>query len=486
MTRSWLLLLNKHPVIFAFLASVLLSVVAILDREIISRDGAFYIYISQYASAHGFQAAFDLFNWPWYSMLIAAGNDISGLPHELVAYVLTVLFMAGTCALTVSIVDKIYPAARWWSVLLVLSIPVYNELRGEIIRESGFWFFVALSIWLVATKGAASWRVGLLFQASVVLACFFRLEAAFLVFAAGLYFLFIDRAAGLQQRLIKVVRFNSGFLLFFCSAFLYVVFFDAQLGSRIAYYSGVLDPLVFFASIEAISDQFAEVALRRWSHSDAAVIVVSGIIFALVWRTIVYTGVSAVLILYAAGRSELGRACSRFKLGVAAVGVYFIVLFVFFVQERFVNSRYMAVLLLMATPLLSIAVFEFSRKHEKAARFIMYVSLLFILANVISFGDKKTHYAQVADWVKNNTSAQDRILYDDPRIAYYAERPWPDNNLSFQQVVDQGRQDEYDYLMFELGKNRVPSEEVIAGFETLADFSNRKRTIYIVRKNDRI
>ena len=477
---------NNKAVAFVFFASVLLSIVAILDRAVISKDGALYVYVAQYVSVNGLGSAFDLFDWPWYSILIALISNVSGIPHDVVAYVLSVIFMAGTCALVVSMVDKVFSEARWWAVLLVLSVPVYNEFRGEIIRESGYWFFVVLSIWLVLSKAkeSVSWSWGALFQLSVIYACLFRLEAVFLVFAVGFYFFIMDRGSGFRGGLVSALKFSSLFFVFLLSAFIYIVFFDAQLGFRVAHYSNILNPLYFIGSVEDLSDQFANAALRRWSHSDATVIVVSGMLFALVWRIIGYAGVSSFLLLFPAGRLELLKACSRFKLNLAAISVYFCVLFIFFIQMKFVNSRYAAVLLLMAVPLLSVAVYGFSKRHKKAGRLIVYVSLVFMLANVVSFSDKKTHYIPIANWIKNNTSEEDRVHYDDPRIAYYAGRPWPENSFNFQQILDQGRQDDYDYLMLEVGKNGEKSEAAMAEFETLAEFSTRKRTIYILTKKD--
>ena len=96
----------KDPVCFTFISSIILSLIAIFGTVTIGKDGAFYVDIARSISSNGLSVAFDRFDWPWYSILIAAIHNATSLDHEYIAYFCTVLFMAGTCSLIVSIKKK--------------------------------------------------------------------------------------------------------------------------------------------------------------------------------------------------------------------------------------------------------------------------------------------------------------------------------------------------------------------------------------------
>ena len=179
----------KEPVRLTFIISVVLSLVAIFGVVTIGKDGAFYIDIAQSVSEQGIPVAFDRFNWPWYSILIAITHNLTKLSHEFIAYSYTVLFMAGSCALVVSLVKRKTPEAAYWAALLVLSLPSFNEFRDSIIRETGFWFFIVLTIWLVVSNSTISFSKGLAIQLATICAAFFRLEALFILPAIFIFLL---------------------------------------------------------------------------------------------------------------------------------------------------------------------------------------------------------------------------------------------------------------------------------------------------------
>ncbi len=134
------------PVQIAFLGSLLLSLIAIAGTLTLAKDAARYLYVSQQIVEQGPRVAFDLFSWPWFSLLLAATQRLSGLPLELTAYLWCAFLMAGTCALLVAITQRYVIDSGYWACLVVLSIPAFNHLRYDIIREFGFWFFCTLAL----------------------------------------------------------------------------------------------------------------------------------------------------------------------------------------------------------------------------------------------------------------------------------------------------------------------------------------------------
>src|SRR5690606_22422417 len=192
------------PVWLTFLASLALSLVAILGVAPVGKDAAFYLDIARQVSEQGAGAAQDRFNWPWFVLLLAGSHKYLGLPLEWAAYLWCVFFLAGTCALLVDVVRRRAPQAVWWAVLVVLAMPAFNEFRNDILREFGFWFFSALALWLAlnwAERGGW-WRALVIFPA-ILGAVLFRLEAVLLLPALALWQLpglfFRERRAQILQ-----------------------------------------------------------------------------------------------------------------------------------------------------------------------------------------------------------------------------------------------------------------------------------------------
>ena len=181
--------LNRiSPVWFAFLASLLLSLIAVLGVVTVGKDAAFYLDIAKQASEQGVGVAQERFNWPWFVLLLAGSHKYLGLPLELAGYLWCALFMAGTCALLVDVVRRRVPEAAWWACLVVLAMPAYNQFRGDILREFGFWFFCVLTLWLALRwqQGGGWLRLLLIFPAALA-AALFRLEAVLLLPALALW-----------------------------------------------------------------------------------------------------------------------------------------------------------------------------------------------------------------------------------------------------------------------------------------------------------
>lgn len=474
----------REPVRLTFLLSVILSLIAIYGAVTIDKDGAFYIDIAQTVSKEGVSAAFDRFNWPWYSILIAIIHNLTKVDHELVAYVLTVLFMAGACSLTVSIVKNKTPEAVYWAVLLVLSVPVFNEFRASIIRETGFWFFTILTVWLVVSNSKASFVRGLAIQLAIVCAALFRLEAVFIALAVFVYLILDNEASSVKEKSLNLFKTFYGFFAIFLLGFIAAFGTGLLTQSRVANYLYLINPYAVYESFSLVSDQFAQIALLKWSHSDAGVIVFFGFLAALILRIVTYAGVASFVLLDSMGRDKLIEGAEKYKLNFIAIVLYFFILMIFFFQLKFINSRYTSMLLLLSIPIVSVAIHGIKFKWSRLINGFIVVSVLFMFANVVSTSTKKIHYFEAAQWVKDNTNATDNIYYDDSRIAYYAGRGYP-NMPSSESILSAGVSgNNYDYFLIEssVGDKVLLDWIEKNNLEVLAEASNGKKVLFILKK----
>ncbi len=472
----------KEPVRLTFFISVILSLIAIFGTVTVGKDGAFYVDIARSISNNGLSVAFDRFDWPWYSILIAAIHGVTKINHEIIAYFCTVLFMAGTCSLIVSMVKKKNPEAVYWAVLLVLSVPVFNAFRAEIIRETGFWFFTVLALWLVLLDSKITFMKGLSIQLAIVAAALFRLEALFIIPAVFIYLLFKKDIGADKNKFLNLFNCFYGFYILFFLCFLAVVGTGLLDQPRVARNLDLINPYVIYDSFFLVSDGFAQTMLLKWSHSDAAVIVFFGFLVALIIRIISYAGIASLVLLDSTGRKGLIEGAKNYKLNIISIALYFLVLLVFFFQVKFINSRYSALLLILSVPILTVAVYHIKFKWPKLTNAFVFLSLVLMFANVISTSTKKTHYLEAAQWIKENTSSVDKIYYEDSRVAYYAGRGYPSMPLLTDVLEDNSHIKNYGYLVMESDVDDKAFLQWIAQNKLMvvAEKSNGKKTMFIL------
>lgn len=406
------------PVGVAFFGSLLLSVIAVLGVVTIGKDAAFYIDIAQRVNADGVQAAILAFDWPWFPILLAWSHSLLGLPYEQAAYLWCALLMAGACALLVDALGRALPGSGLWMPLLVLALPALNSFRNDILREQGFWFFSVLALWL-----ALNWaeRGGWLRAAAIHLAIFgaalFRLEALMLFGALALWRLPDLFSYSGWNRLLQIAALP---LLGGAVALVVMTVSGGFSQGRVEYYLHLLDPSALKTVFYAKTNALADAVFAKYMDDDAGLLLLGMILLAILFSFIKLCGPVALVFLRSVSWSAFGAYWRQYRLFVCAALIYIVVLVVFFLQQGFVNSRYVSYLNLLALPLLAFALVGFVQKFPRLGRVLAVLLIVQMLDNVISLGAKKTHYVEAGQWLSQHASREASIYYDDPRIGYYA------------------------------------------------------------------
>ncbi|WP_415033767.1 hypothetical protein [Azonexus sp.] len=462
------LIRGLRPIPSTFAASLLLSLIAYLGSVTIGKDGALYVDIARTIVDHGLAAGAARFNWIGFPAVLAGLHQLSDLPIETLAYLLCALFMAGTCTLLVDLTLQRAPQATWWIVLVALAMPAFNSFRDDIIREHGFWFFSMLSLWLAYRwQARGGWWRALLVQAAIGGAIVFRLEAVLLEFALVLWLTPSLRQGEGWLRLAQLCWLP---LLGVASLLLVATQLSS---SRLEYYLAMLSPLQVYNDFQAITQQFAASLQYKYSRDDAHIVVLVGVIGLISVKFMKLLGPFIFPLFSSAGREGLRQAALVFSLPCIAAGLYFVVLLIFFFHEQFVNSRYLSFLNLLLTPLAALALAHFSVSHRKLAKLLLGFALIVMLANVVSFSAKKTHYIEAGRWLAEHAAASDVIYYDEPRIEYYAGFGYK-SMVTFSQAKDEPER--FRYLMLETKANETWLQDWLSAHQLriLAQFSNRK------------
>lgn len=474
--------LKAKPLLFTALVSLLLSWVAIAGVVTIGKDGVLYIDIAQKITEHGPAIAFEIFNWPWFSFLLSYSHQLTGLAYETIAYLYSMLFMAGLCVTLVSVVKAKEPEAVWWAVLLVLSIPAFNGFRYEIIRETGFWFFSILSLRLVMLP-SVSFLLGIGIQLCIALAALFRFEAVFLFAALFVYVAFFKQVESPKHRVILALKFFSLGMVLLLLLVVYFVVSGASLQERIQQQLIMINPLAIYESFKVKTEVIVAHGFAKWAASDMPVILLAGIFTAIVLRVLTYIGISSLLLVSTRARSVFVSSFLKYKVFVISAAIYFVILYVFFIQAGFTNSRYISLLVILLVPCLASMLSSYFKDKPKLLAGFIAISVLFSVANVVSTSVKKTHYLEAAQWIENNLTMQDKVYFEDYRISYYAGFGYSlVGGANFYQLINNA-DSPYNYYVFELTAGQQLNDTLQAhNAQIIASFTNGKKTVFIIQK----
>ncbi|QLC77512.1 hypothetical protein LPB260_22625 [Pseudomonas sp. LPB0260] len=466
---------------WAFWGSLLLSFIAVLGVATVGKDAAFYLDIAQRSVEQGPLVAFKVFNWPWFPLLLAGTHVLTGLPLEASAYLWCAFFLAGTCALLVDCVRRSFPGAAPWACLVVLSVPAFNSFRSDILREYGFWFFSVLALWLALRwYERRSWFGAVAIQVSIVMAALFRLEAILLIAAINFCLLPDLSRRGGWMALLKL----NALPIFVALVGLTVLYQQGGFSQgRIEYFLSMLNPGQVHSKLLVMAQEMSDAVLNKYSSDDAIVLLLSGMLTVIALSFIKLCGPFALPYLSRLAWGSALQYWRAYKPFALAMAIYVIVLLLFFIQERFINSRYTSYLGLLAVPLLSLGLWLFARAHSRMARVLVALAVLVMLDNVVSLSAKKTHYVEAGHWLSAHVDPGEGIYYDDSRIAYYAGWGYPRMDLTREQAMSVKNASKFRYFLIEAEAEEPWLAEWLdrERRQILSQFENRKgETVLII------
>ena len=469
-----------NPVGVAFLASLLLSLTATLTAVTVGKDAALYLDTALTFTESGWHAAYQQYNWPWFSILLGVLHQLTHIPLEPLAYGICSLFMAGTCALLVKLLAARVPALGWWACLVVLAVPAFNGFRGEILREFGYWFFCILALALCVTWAErGGWLRAATVYASILLAALFRLEALFLVVAICVWQFSSILSRDDARRALQILVFPVTGLVIL--GLFYSVMADGASIVRIRSFLSLLHPGAAWEAFQRLSSQFANSMTYRYSRDEAGQIVFFGIVATLLLEFLKSLGPLAIPFLTRRLSLGFGQSWKLFKPFGWAYLCYFIVLMLFFWRMQFVNGRYASMLAWLSVPFIAVLLMEFAQRSPRLGKLLVALAILFMFANVISLSAKKTHYKEAAQWVESNLDPSVRIYFQDARISYYAGRRVPSYTYPAQTAIYQVS-NQFDCFVLEITESDPALKDFVSkdSMQALASFENRDGAVITI------
>ena len=462
--------LSNDPAWIAALVTIFVSIWIIVTDDLINSDGVLYLEVAAKMLNGNWAASIEQYNWPFYSLLIAAVSKVSFLPLESSAYVVDVLtqtlltFMFVRCAQAMGGNAKV----AIFAAILILTNVTMNGYRDQIVRDFGYWafFFTALYFFLRYQQlNLKKYAIG--FSLSMIIATLFRIEGiVFLLFAPFIVF-FSDIEYKIRNLiwLLSPVAFIAGIAA--------IVFLVADLPD---YVGRITDPLFYLKD----AYQNIVVGISEKGRLLEKTVLLSGArdmgtesMFAILFMMLVAKIVSAsgVIPLYFSVTSYASDSMRKAMMGLNVINgfmfVNLVVLIVFLLSHSFLSPRYtMTMALLMTLPasfgLASFMSNQYSNKWSRRGKILITVMLVYMfLDGITSFGASKAYIREAGLWVSENAAEDARIAASDRSLYYYAGKPVNINIISAVAAdlrnskrlkIDKNK---YDYLMIEVSRKQI-------------------------------
>ncbi|HEY0960735.1 MAG TPA: hypothetical protein VGE69_00070 [Pseudomonadales bacterium] len=413
--------------------SCLFSLVVILQNPLLNDDAYGYLRAAEVFNTDGARAVLESFGWYHYSILIALLDHV--VPGDLVvaAHVFnTALYALLTYAfLMLSRELRATPRAQFFAALCILVLPLTNEMRYFLIRDTGFWAFAILSlVYLVRFTRSGEPRRAAQWSFALAVATAFRLEALLLM-ALVPWTLLLDPAMPLQVRAQRCGQL-VGVLAALVAAILVVsLLAGISLPELIAYayrwYLPLLAELPELLKAMAGDVGAALFTPDNYPGSDHTAIGVIVALFAyalaLVMNLMNALSLPLALILVSAwlsvGRPALEPSAGRMLRAYIAVAAFALLLFVVIMQ--FLTQRYATLLTLLVLALLPPALDDLYGRVRNPRRFFGWLGFLvfyYVVDSLVSFGYSQTHVEEGIAWARAELPAGTDVKTNNFAIAY--------------------------------------------------------------------
>ena len=466
--------LSLHNIrLFTAFISLLFSVLAFSTDQLINSDGVLYLNMAKAYIEGGLAATASMYDWPFFSILIAVIHQFTGLQLELSGQIInSLLFVVFTDAL-VLIANKLLSNLRYVFIasLIILCFSTLNDYRSYIIRDIGYWAFISISIYrTIIFLEKPNWQNGIYWQLSSLLALLFRVEAIVIILATPLFIVF---QLGFRDGLKSAIKLCSLFLL---GGVLAAAVFTQQQGMKSAF--GKLLSVREFLDHSSITEVFHEKAtilgkelLSQYSERYGGMILASGLVYMLLAKII--TGLSPLNLIFftmAKVQQKTGSSESNTRhFLLFFIGINLIILLTFLFKHYFISTRY-AVMLITAVVLLMLPAMcrlidDYWLAKNKFALTLIPLLLLASLIDTFTTSVTKGYIKETAIWASQNLPENSRVLTSDIFIDFYFHENEPKARLKLDRTLQTNKQ--FDYFIVIEKRSHTETKKQYANWDLI-------------------
>jgi hypothetical protein len=435
-------LTTRQICIYGVVASILFSLTVLLQQDLLNKDGVLYVGVASLFQNGQISDAFALYSWPFFSLLIAVVDMVTGVGLDSSAYILITLFDAVLLVAFILIVKELGGDARVQvaAIVVIFSLVYMNENRADVIRDHGYWscYLLSLLLYLKFFKSPGLW-LGLGWSATILLGALFRIEG-FVVWAVLPLVMLLrsDTSAKAKMQYLFMSYLLHLLIGTVLASYLWITKDDFLLATRLGDFQLLFGNLVDGLGVDMerrISVLKTGVLDANYSAGFARSSIVGIILIILGSKVITtitppYVGVFLIPSL----RARLKGLDPRLILVLVWAGmISLLVVLLFLIPKFFLSARWVlpfALTLLLFMPFMLVQALDNWKVHKEVRRrrtiAIYLIFGLFILYGfldgLISTSPSKSYVKESGIWIKQNLDKESKVYSNESRIDHYAGR----------------------------------------------------------------
>lgn len=492
-----------------FLGMLLATQIQYIQHGWINPDTVLYFESAKLFAQSDWQAAVKVFNWPLYSICIAAVHKLTTLSIHTSAQLLSVLFFGITTASFLKIIELAGGTVRTMcagALILFSSQYLVGDVLEMLMRDQGFWaFYLSSLVFFIKFYQSNTYTNALLWQICAIVATLFRIEAiTFLVFLPMLVLL--NKEEKWPHRISHLIKCNFLNIIAAVSILLAIVLSDMSM-SQFGRLKEVFSINLFAELTEKLftqSEIMSELVLGKYLKEFAVQGLLLTFIYVMISKTITAAGVvnlGLATFTYRARKNLMdAQAFQVLKAAaiIATINMALIITKVFVLSGRYVIALGLVLMILASFKLADLLKYfnTASTSKDKKLKWLTAATLMFMLLgsvkNILPKAEGYNYMQDAAVWVKKYNKENKPVFYDETRVRYFAGEPfigtWPDSWAIVVSAVNDGSINQYDYLQISHSKKRPEREEFftekLPQFKEVTRFNSvkSKKSIVIYQK----
>lgn len=435
-------LTTRQICIYGIAASIIFSLTVLFQQDLLNGDGVLYVGVASLFQNGQFSDAFALYGWPFFSLLIAAVDMVTGVGLDASAYTLITIFDAALLVAFILIVKELGGDTRVQiaAVVVLFSLAYMNENRADVIRDHGYWscYLFSLLLFLKFYKSPGLW-LSFGWSFTILLGALFRIEGLVIWAALPMVLLFSSNTSALDrlQNLFKayLLHILIGITL---ASYLWITKDDSLLVTRLGDFKMLFMDLMDGLGLDMerrISVLKSGVLDAQYSSGFARPSIV-GIILIILGSKIIttvtppYVGIFFIPSL----RAILKGLDPRLILVLVWAGIIsLLVVLSILIPRFFLSARWVlpfALTMLLFMPFMLVQALDNwkarkgSRRKSLSAIYLVFALFILygLLDGLISTSPSKSYVKEAGIWIKQNLDKESKVYANDSRIDHYAGR----------------------------------------------------------------
>lgn len=479
---------EQHLPWFAALLSVPLVIwMMVASYGSINVDGILYIEVAKKFAVGEWKQGFALYNWPFYSLLIAGVHKLTHLSFEFSAHCLDTLFFALLTAGLLTLVRDVGGDRRVMisaTVLLFACESIVRTYVPMVLRDPGFWAFHVWSVvFFLRLLVRHQWKDVLAWSFAASIATLFRIEGMSYLVVLPMLILFTKKQPEKAKLFFKA---NSLVIVGVLGLMLAILFYPSL---HIREMGRLSDPL---ALAHGTYQQFAHGLVDK-AHTYAATVLgkfissyaFDGLVLTLLYILVIKASTTAgwlqlLLAVYARkslkyGQLPISQKVFGWLIAITLTHAACMLLSNFLLPKRYLMPLGFVIIVYASFGLSALYAAWKQRPLQPVRenwKFPLAVAILGIqMGMMLWIWPAKKYELNAANWAMTH-AAGGRIYADSARLRYYADtdQPFRRDNIpveEIEQLFSTGQISQYAYLLVHTGGER----------QALSDFMEKQRTM---------